>query len=251
MMTGTNVQTIPPITRAEAERLATTEYQRVADQLRSLESQDWSKPTDCPLWDVRAMAGHTTGMLATFTGYRTLMGEMRRATMVAKRSGGPMIDALTAKQVADHAELSTPELIAKIDSVGPAAARWRATRPRPFRKMPMKQEVGGGRETWRMGYLLDVILTRDPWMHRIDTARATGREMELTPEHDGRIIADVVAEWARRHGKPFTLTLTGPAGSTFVSGENGEHITIDAVEFCRVLSGRATGPGLLTQEVPF
>ncbi|GAC1374768.1 MAG: hypothetical protein NVSMB4_02540 [Acidimicrobiales bacterium] len=250
-MTATNVQTIPPITRTEAERLATTEYRRVADQLRSLAPQDWSKPTDCPAWDVRAMAGHTTGMLATFTGYRTLMGEMRRATMVAKRSGGPMVDVLTAKQVADHAELSTPELIAKVDSVGPCAARWRATRPGPFRKMPMKQEVGGGQETWRMGYLLDVILTRDPWMHRVDTARATGREMELTPEHDGRIIADVVAEWARRHGRPFTLTLTGPAGWSFVSGEDGEHITIDALEFCRTLSGRATGRGLLAQAVPF
>ena len=115
----------------------------------------------------------------------------------------------------------------------------------------MKEEVGGQQETWRMGYLLDVILTRDPWMHRVDIARATGRELELTPEHDGRIVADVVAEWARRHGKPFTLTLTGPAGGEYVSGENGEHITIDAVEFCRTLSGRATGTGLLTQEVPF
>ncbi len=63
-----------------------------------------------------------------------------------------------------------------------------------------------------MGYLLDVILTRDPWMHRVDIARATGRDLVLTPEHDGRIVADVVAEWARRHGQPFTLTLTGPAG---------------------------------------
>jgi hypothetical protein len=117
--------------------------------------------------------------------------------------------------------------------------------------MPMKEEVGGKQETWRMGYLLDVILTRDPWMHRVDIARATGREIELTPEHDRRIIADVIAEWARRHGTPFTLTLTGPAGGEYVAGENGEHITIDAVEFCRTLSGRATGIGLLTQEVPF
>lgn len=102
-----------------------------------------------------------------------------------------------------------------------------------------------------MGYLLDVILTRDPWMHRVDIARATGRQIELTPEHDGRIIADVVAEWARRHGKPFTLTLTGPVGREYVSGESGEHVTLDAVEFCRTLSGRATGAGLLSQEVPF
>jgi uncharacterized protein (TIGR03083 family) len=251
MMAATRVETIPPITRAEVERLACTEYARVADQLRSLAPHDWSKQTDCALWDVRAMAGHSTGMMATFTGYRTLMRAMSAATKAAKRTGGPMIDALTAKQVADHADLSTSELIGRIDAVGPRAARWRAGRPMLFRRMPMKEEVGGEVETWRIGYLLDVILTRDPWMHRVDIARATGREMELTPEHDGRIIADVVAEWARRHGAPFTLTLTGPAGGEYVSGDAGECITIDAVEFCRTLSGRATGTGLLTREVPF
>jgi hypothetical protein len=90
-------------------------------------------------------------------------------------------------------------------------------------------------------------------MHRIDVARATDRELELTPDHDGRIVADVVREWARRHHTPFTLTLTltGPAGGTYVSGVDGEHLTIDAIEFCRTLSGRATGTGLLTREVPF
>lgn len=251
MMTTTPVEMIPPMTRAEAEKTARTEYARVADQLRSLAGDDWSRPTDCPLWDVRAMAGHSTGMLLTFTGYRTLLGEMSAAARTAKQSGGPMIDALTAKQVADNADLSTSELIAKVDEFGPRAARWRATRPTLFRRMPMKEEVGGKQETWRMGYLLDVILTRDPWMHRADIAKATGRDMRLTPEHDGRIVADVVAEWARRHGAPFTLTLTGPAGGTYLSGEKGEHITIDAVEFCRTLSGRSTGRGLLSQEVPF
>jgi hypothetical protein len=190
-------------------------------------------------------------MLATFTGYLTLMRQMSAATKAAKQSGGTMIDALTAKQVADHAALSTSELIAKVDEIGPHAARWRTTRPTLFRRMPMKEDVGGEQETWRMGYLLDIILTRDPWMHRVDISRATGRPMQLGLEHDGRIIADVVAEWARRHGRPFTLTLTGPAGGEYVAGENGEHITIDAVEFCRTLSGRATGAGLLDQEVPF
>lgn len=251
MMTATRVETIPPITRAEVEGLARTEYRRVADQLRSLAPADWSQPTDCALWDVRAMAGHSAGMLATFTGYRTLMGEMRAASKAAKRSHQPMIDELTAKQVADHAGLSASELIAKVDDVGPRAARWRATRPILFRRMPMKQEVEGGHETWRMAYLLDVILTRDPWMHRVDIARATGREIVLTPEHDGRIVADVVAEWARRHGKACTLTLTGPAGGEYVAGDHGENITIDAVEFCRTLAGRATGGGLLSQQVPF
>ncbi|MCC5952949.1 MAG: maleylpyruvate isomerase family mycothiol-dependent enzyme [Acidimicrobiia bacterium] len=251
MMTTTLVEEIPPITQAEAGRLATTEYQRVADQLRSLAADDWSKPTDCPLWDVRDMAGHTAGMMATFTGYRTFARTMSGATKAAKRSGGPVVDALTARQVADHVGLSTDQLITKIESVGSAAARWRTSRPALFRRIPIKEEVGGVPETWRLGYLLERILTRDPWMHRVDTARATGCTMELTPEHDGRIVADVVAEWARRHGTPFTLTLTGPAGGEFVFGGGGEPLTLDTLEFCRILSGRAAGAGLLTQEVPF
>jgi hypothetical protein len=105
-------------------------------------------------------------------------------------------------------------------------------------------------ETWRMGYIFDVILTRDTWMHRVDISRATGRPHELTAEHDGRLVADVVAEWARRHGRPFTLHLTGPAGGSYASG-TGEELTLDAVEFCRILSGREEGTGLLAQEVPF
>jgi hypothetical protein len=36
-----------------------------------------------------------------------------------------------------------------------------------------------------------------------------------------------------------------------VSGDGGEHLTIDAVEFARTLSGRTSGSGLLAQEVPF
>ncbi len=257
MMTARPVDTIPPITRSETESLARTEYTRMASQLRSLAPDEWNKPTDCPLWDVRAIAGHSLGMMATFVGFRRLFGAMGAATKTSKREGGPMIDALTAKQVADHLHLSIEELIARVDEIGPRTARWRAKAPWLFRKMPMRQEVGGAVETWRMAYLLDTILTRDPWMHRIDIARATGRDLELTAAHDGRIVADVVAELARRYGQPFTLALTGPAGGEFVAGDgSGERVTVDAIEMCRTLSGRPPADaqprtGLLATEVPF
>ena len=197
------------------------------------------------------MAGHSLAMMKDFSSFRKLVGRMSGATKAAKVAGGPFMDSLTAMQVADHADLSTSDVIAQVDEAGPRSARWRAKAPWLFRQMPMKEEVAGKPETWKMGYLLDVILTRDPWMHRVDIARATGRDLVLSAEHDGRIVADVVAEWARRHGQPFTLVLTGPAGGTYSSGDGGESITIDAVEFCRVLAGRASGAGLLTQEVPF
>jgi uncharacterized protein (TIGR03083 family) len=242
------------VSRAEAERLARTEYLRVADQLRSLDAVDWTRPTDCPLWDVRAMAGHTVGMIGDFTSLSSVMRRMRGATKRAKADGVALVDAMTSLQVDEQAGASPAELVERIESLGPTAARWRTHAPALLRRMPMKESVGGKPETWRMSYLLDTILTRDPWMHRVDVARATGRPLVLTPDHDGRIVADVVAEWARRHARPFRLTLTGPAGGAFSSGESagdGEDITVDAVEFCRTLSGRATGTGLLTQEVPF
>ncbi|HLG01573.1 MAG TPA: maleylpyruvate isomerase family mycothiol-dependent enzyme [Acidimicrobiia bacterium] len=251
-MTATLIETIAPIARTDARELAATEHGRLTDLLRTLSPDDWSQATDCPLWDVRAMAGHSVGMMADFTSFRSLMRRMRAATKASKKGGKVFIDVMTAMQVADHAGLSTALLIARAEEVGPKAARWRNKAPALFRRMPMKEEVGGQTETWRMGYLLDTILTRDPWMHRVDISRATGRDLVLTPEHDGRIVADVVAEWARRHGQPFTLTLTGPAGGEFVGGDGSrEHITIDALEFCRTLSGRAAGEGLLSQQVPF
>ncbi len=119
-----------------------------------------------------------------------------------------------------------------------------------MRCAPFDSELPG-EGVWTLGYLVDVIHTRDPWLHRVDICRATGREPALTAEHDGRIVANVVADWAPRHGAPFTLELTGPAGGTFVVGPGGEQLRLDAVEFCRILSGRAPGTGLLATSVTF
>jgi uncharacterized protein (TIGR03083 family) len=251
MTTTVRVDEIPAIGRREAAAIAATEYQRFADLLRTLDTDDWTKPTDCPGWDVRAMAGHAVTMTNDFSSLGSVLRRTRAAARAAKADGRPALDHMTAMQVADTASLSTVELIARATTAGPRAAHWR-TKPHPlFRRMPLKQDVAGRQETWRMSYLLDIILTRDPWMHRVDISRATGRPLVLTREHDGRIVADVVAEWARRHHQSFRLELSGPAGGSFTYGDHGEAISLDAVELCRILSGRTTGAGLLTQEVPF
>ena len=101
-----------------------------------------------------------------------------------------------------------------------------------------------------MGYLVDTIATRDAWMHRMDISRAVDRSPELTPDHDGRLVADVVGEWAARHGRPVDLSLEGPADGEFSYGSGGPHLSYDAVEFCRLLSGRGGRP-LFDTEVPF
>ena len=181
--------------------------------LADLSPDEWARPTDCPAWDVRAMAGHVLGMVEGFTGLRRMAAMFRAGGKLA--GDRPLIDGVTAHQVATNAHLSTDELVARMAAAGPRQARWRTERPL-LRRMPMKNENPDGTvETWTMGYVFEVILTRDTWMHRVDVAQATGRTLDLTPAHDGRIVADVVAEWARRHGRPFTLELTGPAGGTY------------------------------------
>lgn len=249
--TTTLVGAIPPITRTEAHDIAAAENLRVLDQLRSLDTDDWSKPTDCPAWDVRALSGHVLGGMETFTSLARFAHTMRGASREA--SDGAFVDAMTAIQVRERSDLSIDQLIQRLAEAGPRSARWRSRVPFPFRRIPMKEEVAGVEETWRMGYLLDIILTRDTWMHRVDIARATSRDLTLSPEHDGRIVADAVAEWARRLGRPFTLELTGPAGGAFATEGDGEgkDLTFDAIEFCRLLSGRGAGGSVLDTEVPF
>jgi hypothetical protein len=105
-----------------------------------------------------------------------------------------------------------------------------------------------GKET--VGYLMDMVYTRDVWMHRVDIARAAGKRMELTIEHDGRIVADMVAEWSTYFDEPFVLELEGVAGATFHRGTGTGPVRVDAVEFVRIISGRAPGAGLLAHSLP-
>ncbi|MFI6322919.1 maleylpyruvate isomerase family mycothiol-dependent enzyme [Nonomuraea sp. NPDC050556] len=228
---------------------AATENQRFAELARSLEPQDWTRQTDCPAWDVRAMAAHVLGMMEFTCSVREFVHVVRAGGKAA--GDRPAIDGMTEVQVAERASLTVEQLLDRLDGAAPRGARSRGRLPAPLRLMPMPTEVDGVKETWRLGYLFDIILTRDTWMHRIDVSRATGRKPVLTAEHDGAIVAGVVAEWARRHGRPYKLTLIGPAGGTFEGGQGGEEIVVDAVEFCRILSGRGSGEGLLTQAVPF
>jgi uncharacterized protein (TIGR03083 family) len=239
----------PALDRATAMRLAATEYQRYLEHLRELAPADWSKPTECPGWDVRAMATHVLGMAEMAASVRENMRQMR----AARRADGSFIDALTGRQVAEHAAMRAADIVARFSVIAPRAARGRRRTPGIVRKrpMPVAQSVGGRDETWTIGYLVDIILTRDTWMHRMDSTRATGRPPVLTAGHDGVIVADVAAEWAGRHREPAVARLTGPAGGSWSFGTGGPDIEADAVEFCRTLSGRAAGAGLLAVEVPF
>src|SRR5690606_3387219 len=101
------------------------------------------------------------------------------------------------------------ELVDRIAAIGPEAVRGRRRTPWPVRHAPVPFGPPVG---WKpLTYLLRVGFTRDIWMHRIDLARAVGTDPVVTADHDGRLVADIVAEWAAIHEQPFRLELTGPA----------------------------------------
>ncbi|MFI6101375.1 maleylpyruvate isomerase family mycothiol-dependent enzyme [Lentzea sp. NPDC051213] len=230
--------------RDTAMRLAKTEYERVVALLEGLSAQDWAKPTDCPEWNVREMAAHMLGMAEMSASMREAMRQMK----AAEKRGGVLLHALTGLQVSERAGMSPAAITARYAEVTPRAVKARRRTPWFLRRQKAdEQVVNGRREKWSLGFVTDVIMTRDPWMHRVDITRATGVPMVLTADHDGVLVDDVVREWAERHGQPFTLHLTGPAGGTWGSG--GPALAFDAVEFCRALSGRGTAA--LETDVPF
>ena len=197
--------------------------------LRSLGPDDWAKPTDCPVWDVRAMAGHV----------RRDDGDVRRRSassstqMRAGDEGGRRrrrsIDGMTAVQVARAAPTSrTDELIDRgRRRSGPRAARWRAECPALFRRHA--DEGGGRRRSPRRGASATCSTSSSPATRGCTGSTSPGPPAARwcsPPEHDGRIVADVVAEWARRHGQPFTLhARPAPPAATFTARRRrrGDH----------------------------
>jgi uncharacterized protein (TIGR03083 family) len=253
----TTIETIPRVTRdGDAERLATAAYDQLLVLLDELGTEEWNAPTECPGWTVADMVGHLIGAAKGYASLREQVRQQLWGFRHRREYDGNSLDAINALQVADHRALSPAERVVALRAAAGPSIRFRMRVPSALRRIRGPVDSGGStasgmpaRDT--LGHLVDAIITRDVWMHRVDIARATGRDLVLDPGTDGPIVADVVAEWAGRHGQPFEVALTGPVGGTFAQGVAGQRLELDAVEFCRVLAGRADGDGLLGVRVLF
>src|ERR1035437_9385198 len=201
-MTAVDAGLAPPLGHRQAMLLAAAGFDRMVALLTARAPGDWARQTACELWDVRAMAAHVLGMAEAQASFRQFAHDFRAA---GKRSGGEMIDEMSATQVRERAAMTPAAITSRLAAVAPKAVRARRRTPAALRwAVRLKNDPPFDGERWRYGYLVDTIFTRDTWMHRLDISRATDRPMELTAGHDGRLVAGVVAEWARRHGQPFT-----------------------------------------------
>jgi uncharacterized protein (TIGR03083 family) len=248
--TTTDVTTIPRIQHAEAMLITAVENRKFGEQLRSFDADDWTKPTDCVLWDVHGLAAHVIGGAAGQAKLREFVRQVRTGKPLIAEIGAEFWwDGMNELQVRERADKTPAELIEEWDTMSERALQARTKLPRLIGRLPLLNlPEPVGRQP--VAYLFDMGFTRDVWAHRIDLAQATGKPFDADAEHDGRILADIVAEWATTHDESFTLELAGPAGGVFTRGAGGETVRMHATELVRVLAERVPGDGVLQHKLP-
>jgi hypothetical protein len=147
MTTARDVTTIPRIGHDEAMRIASAENAKFATLMRNIAPEDWSKPTDCTLWDVRAMAAHVVGSAAGQVSPREFLRQKRKGKPVTAEIGGQFWwDGMNEVQVRERADLTTEQLIAEWESTYPKAVKARTKLPKPIAnlkvlKLPMPEPI--------------------------------------------------------------------------------------------------------------
>jgi uncharacterized protein (TIGR03083 family) len=237
--------TIPMTTRADAPALASEEYAALLATARTLEAGAWSAPTDCAGWTVRDIVAHVTGAAEEAARLPVLLRHYLRA--LTRERQREIVDSVNDQQLADRAGHTPTQLIEELERLAPLAVRGRQRVPGLVRQARLPA-AAGALPGDTLGYLLDVIYTRDLWMHRVDIARATGTTMSETAGE--RVIVDQVMRDLSRAWTtgPFTLTLTGRVTGTWRIGAGtgpaaasgpGPAVSADCVTLCRLLSGRS------------
>jgi uncharacterized protein (TIGR03083 family) len=240
---------IARIERVEARVIAEEEFRRFAMLCASFTEEEWAMPTDCTGWTVRDIAVHVLGAADAQASVKEFFHQFVRGLPLNRKiDSHHWVDGINELQIRERRALSNDEVVAQLGSVGPKAVAGRWGTPAPMRHLPLP--IGPPVGWTGLWYLLDVGFTRDVWAHRVDLSIATGKPMDLSADHDGRLVADLVAEWARIYPQAFDLVLEGPAGGRYTRGVGGEHVEIDAVDFVRTLSGRVPGTGVLAEPLP-
>jgi uncharacterized protein (TIGR03083 family) len=247
---------VPKLSHKEAGQLAAAELARFISLIESLEGDDWDQPTMCTKWSVRDILAHQAGAYASGASF----AEFRRQGMgnpYMKEEKMP-IDAINRRQLEDREGRSPEILLDELRSTGLKAIVNRQKLPGFLRAIPL---IDFGPPVGRasLGYLMDNIMARDTWSHRLDISVATGREMVLSPEHDGRMTALVILDLEKilrpvTRNDGFVLELTGPAGGVWQFGDKTPSTTIsmDALDFHVYASDRATAEDMIeTGKVAF
>ena len=172
--------------------------------LRELSEEDWSRPTDLPGWDVRAVAAHCAHLESELAGNPQEQVDVPEADHVKGLMG-----QFTEAGVLARAGRSAEELVDELERS--VAARYAALTAEP----PTEAAAPGPGFAGLIGWSWETLLSNRPldlWMHEQDVRRATGRPGDL--DTDGA--RHVLGVFTRSLGYVLGKRAKAPVGSTLV-----------------------------------
>lgn len=156
--------------RAHLQALVETWHAAAADVvalLRELETGDWSRATDLPGWNVRAVAAHLAHLESELAGFPQQQVEVPEAAHVRGLMG-----RFTEAGPLARAAWSTDEIVDELERA--VAHRYAALRAEP----PADGSAPGPGFAGLVGWSWQTLLSNRPldlWMHEQDIRRAVGR----------------------------------------------------------------------------
>jgi uncharacterized protein (TIGR03083 family) len=237
--TATPATNIPVATRPAGFEQLGAILSAMNEQLAALSEADFAAETDCAGWRVRDVVAHLAASAEEMKwpwGFpvRTARGRRRYPELAP-------LDARNQIQIDDLAALDNEELLAFYRQRQPVALAGIQRMPAFLRRAKMPSGLPGVPKI-RIAYLMDVICARDVWMHAIDIHQATGK-VRVVSAHDEAVIDQIVRDlgvtWS---GSTIELRLSGASNSWWIlgAGQPTAQVTVDAVQFCRLLAGRPT-----------
>ena len=191
----------------EAVALGLEELSRTLELLRSLEEDDWARPTDCTGWDVHDVVAHLVGQFEGAARPYRLLRRVRTARRMARearqnnegehsdRPGYGVLDGHNELQVRERKGVPPDRLVEELEWWGGRGIRSFGRIPAPLRRMRLSRlfPEAVAMPDDSLDFLIRIIGPRDPWMHRIDICAAVGRPF-AADSHDAKIVEQVVAD---------------------------------------------------------
>jgi len=106
---------------------AAEEYRRLGSLLEQLDASEWTAPTDCTEWDVRALTAHLVGAAEATASVRELACQQLRGKRL--RPDAPSIDGANELQIRERAAMSPAELVDGLRAAGSRGVRARRRLP--------------------------------------------------------------------------------------------------------------------------
>ena len=197
------------------------------------------------------MLGHLLGMFEQQADAEERTRQFAAAAGIAQQTGGLPLDEMTALQVREHADLSTDgvDSIAarrRSDERSPGAAR------RPASSVP--QRSTSNCPASNRGRSVICSTSSIPATRGCTASTSAGRRAVRSSCRRRTMAAS--SRRRRGMGTPASAAVHPDAHRRRrrrlpIAATAGPQITLDAVEFCRTVSGREAGDGILNTPVPF